>query len=463
MPAYGTPTTPYGAAPAPYGAPPALPVAAQSSSPASAPANAPPPGGSQQHPEPPRVSAVGPQDQQQQQAASQAPGQGGSSSQQRPSSAYPTVGATSNPGPATGPTPSADALTRPATAAPQTPSAPPAYGALPFNPQSPTAPYTYGQPAARPPAPAPAPYMLPTTYAPPAGHGTRRRRAVLIGCSYPGTSSALNGCLNDVQCIQFCLQKRFGFSAEQIVVLRDDPGRHPDFTSTKANIYRAVQWLMMDQRYGDSLFFHFSGHGSQQYDRNGDEEDGYDETICPSDFKRAGQIVDDELNRLMVRPLMPGVTLHAVVDACHSGTALDLPFRAKVDGAGRWYWKGRARYDKATAGGTAFQFGACKDSQVAQDTKLLSGNAYTGAATFCFIQAIEKYGINQTYGQILSHMMSTLRASTGSPGLNLGTTGSLIAGMLLGPAASAIFSSGGQTPVLSCDKQVDLYATKLSL
>jgi hypothetical protein len=29
-----------------------------------------------------------------------------------------------------------------------------------------------------------------------------------------------------------------------------------------------------DQRPGDSLFFHFSGHGSQQADYSGDELDG---------------------------------------------------------------------------------------------------------------------------------------------------------------------------------------------
>ncbi|KXZ52917.1 hypothetical protein GPECTOR_8g295 [Gonium pectorale] len=303
--------------------------------------------------------------------------------------------------------------------------------------------------------------MPPTTYAPAPGHGSRRRRAVLVGCSYAGSSAALNGCLNDVQCIKFCLEKRFGFTESQFVVLRDD-SRHPDFTSTKANIYRAIQWLMTDQQPGDSLFFHFSGHGSQQYDRNGDEEDGYDETICPTDFRVAGQIVDDELNRLMVRPLLPGVTLHAVVDACHSGTALDLAFRAKVDAAGRWYWKGRPRYDKVTMGGTAFQFGACKDSQTAQDTAALSGKAYTGAATFCFIEAIEKYGTQQTYGQILSHMMTTLRAHTGSAGLNLGPAGNMLAGFLLGAAAGLVVG-GGQTPVLSCDKQIDLYSTRISL
>jgi hypothetical protein len=33
---------------------------------------------------------------------------------------------------------------------------------------------------------------------------------------------------------------------------------------------------------GTSLFFHFSGHGSQKADFGGDEDDGMDETILPS-------------------------------------------------------------------------------------------------------------------------------------------------------------------------------------
>lgn len=45
--------------------------------------------------------------------------------------------------------------------------------------------------------------------------------------------------------------------------------QHPDFYPTRANIMRAIQWLMMDLQFGDSLFFHFSGHGSQQRDPTG--------------------------------------------------------------------------------------------------------------------------------------------------------------------------------------------------
>jgi hypothetical protein len=57
----------------------------------------------------------------------------------------------------------------------------------------------------------------------------------------------------------------------------------------------------------------------------------------------------------------------------------------------------KSRKIKGTSGGTAFQLGACKDSQVAADTNAMSGSAYTGAATFSFIDAVEKYGTNQTY------------------------------------------------------------------
>eukprot|EP00879_Flechtneria_rotunda_P001214 GHRR01001361.1.p1 GENE.GHRR01001361.1~~GHRR01001361.1.p1 ORF type:complete len:431 (+),score=130.21 GHRR01001361.1:238-1530(+) len=314
-----------------------------------------------------------------------------------------------------------------------------------------------------PPANNAALYMAPATYNPnPQGAG--RKKALLIGCCYPGTSSALNGCINDVQCIEYCLKHRFGYSQPgSIVVLRDDQ-RHPDYVSTRANILRGIQWLMQDQRPGDSLFFHFSGHGSQQADWTGDELDGQDETILPTDYKRAGMIVDDELNALLVRPLMPGVTLHALIDACHSGTAMDLPYRAKYGTDGRFAWKLKTRTIKGTSGGTAFQLGACKDSQVAADTNSMSGSAYTGAATFSFIDAVERYGPQQTYASLLQHMMETLRkqsagaagpASLAIPGLGGGLSGiavGMMASFLLGGAAL-----GGQVPVICCDKQVDLY------
>lgn len=65
-------------------------------------------------------------------------------------------------------------------------------------------------------------------------------------------------------------------------------------------------------------------------DLDGDEEDGYDETIYPVDHAKypgeSGQIIDDLMHDIMVKPLCEGCRLTCIFDSCHSGTALDLPF-----------------------------------------------------------------------------------------------------------------------------------------
>ena len=40
------------------------------------------------------------------------------------------------------------------------------------------------------------------------------------------------------------------------------------------------------------------------------------------------------MNRLLVNPLPMGVRLHAVIDACHSGSLLDLEWKCKVKSSG---------------------------------------------------------------------------------------------------------------------------------
>ena len=131
--------------------------------------------------------------------------------------------------------------------------------------------------------------------------------------------------------------QNYGFRFQDIVTLTDDqndPVRRP----THANIIRAMNWLVADAKPGDNFFLHYSGHGSQTEDLDGDEEDGLDETILPVDFKTAGQIVDDvcfpitmvsdsqKMHDILVKPLPKGARLTAIFDCCHSGSVLDLPY-----------------------------------------------------------------------------------------------------------------------------------------
>ncbi|CAG8332909.1 unnamed protein product [Penicillium nalgiovense] len=160
---------------------------------------------------------------------------------------------------------------------------------------------------------------------------TGRRKALLIGINYAGQPNALKGCINDVTNMSDFLIKRFGYKREDMVFLTDDQ-QNPMSIPTKANIIRAMHWLVKDAQPNDSLFIHFSGHGGRTPDLDGDEDDGFDDVIYPLDYRETGHIVDDDMHAIMVRPLRPGVRLTAIYDSCHSGTALDLPYVYSTQG-----------------------------------------------------------------------------------------------------------------------------------
>ena len=50
------------------------------------------------------------------------------------------------------------------------------------------------------------------------------------------------------------------------------------------------------------------------------------------DYASAGQIRDDDIFKTLIGPLAGGVTLTSIMDCCHSGTVLDLPYVFVADG-----------------------------------------------------------------------------------------------------------------------------------
>ncbi len=141
-------------------------------------------------------------------------------------------------------------------------------------------------------------------------------KALLVGVNkYRLPGADLQGCVNDVTNVRDVLLKYFGFAVKEIRVLVDT-------RATKKAILDRLNWLVKDAKPGDRLVFHFSGHGSQIRDRDGDElKDHLDEIICPHDMDWDGTfIVDDDLKSIF-SALPDKVHLEVLLDCCHSGTA----------------------------------------------------------------------------------------------------------------------------------------------
>ncbi|CEL94207.1 unnamed protein product [Vitrella brassicaformis CCMP3155] len=167
-----------------------------------------------------------------------------------------------------------------------------------------------------------------------------KKKSLLIGINYFGQKGELNGCINDVHTVKNWLDE-YGFPQDddhQLVLTDDQEGANKP---THHNILKAFQWLVAGAADGDCLFFSYSGHGGQQRDTDGDEKDGYDETLIPVDFKEHGMIVDDKVYEYLVKPLPKGCRLTIILDCCHSGTACDLPylFKATEENCKNW-WEG---------------------------------------------------------------------------------------------------------------------------
>ena len=157
------------------------------------------------------------------------------------------------------------------------------------------------------------------------------RRALLIGINYTGhDQGVLSGCHNDVLNMIEYIKDVHGFEDENITVLLDDD----EHTSpTKENIMEAYRTIVSDSESGDAIFLHYSGHGARiKDDDDGEEEDGHDESLVPLDYATNGVIRDDDLFKIIIQPLASDVCLTSVMDCCHSGTVLDLPYVFKADG-----------------------------------------------------------------------------------------------------------------------------------
>ena len=142
-----------------------------------------------------------------------------------------------------------------------------------------------------------------------------QRKALLVGINDYARSAIpdLRGAVNDVSRLAEILQKQMHFPEANIVKLTDQE-------ATRDRILSELSKLVNSTQKEDILYIHFSGHGSQVADQNGDEKDGYDETFLSYDARQQGipDIVDDEFEQLFNKLASDNVLI--VFDSCHSGT-----------------------------------------------------------------------------------------------------------------------------------------------
>jgi hypothetical protein len=252
-------------------------------------------------------------------------------------------------------------------------------------------------------------------------------RALIVGINrYADPANNLRGCVNDALTMAKIVTEHAGFQRDCVRLVCDQ-------RATTANIRERLRWLVQGAAPGSRLLFHYSGHGSQVRDRNGDElEDHLDEIICPHDLDWDDPITDDEFSTL-VAEVGPDVRFTVILDCCHSGTGTREFFKEPAKGTESprlrylapppdigWRGAGAVDIDSAVAERTVNlkekrarvrRFGlaatrqnvvliaGCRSDQTSADAFI--DNDYRGALTYSLYKALEGTNYHATNRELV--------------------------------------------------------------
>lgn len=207
-----------------------------------------------------------------------------------------------------------------------------------------------------------------------------KSKGVLFGLNYAHCKrNHLNGCINDVQNIADFLQHNMCMPVE---IFCDNVDLN---NTSKHGMMRKLYQLAVES-YKDNLDFvyiHYSGHGSFIKDLTGDELDGNDECLVPSDYEKNGLLLDDDLG-LLFSLFNPNTRVVCVFDCCHSGTIGDI----------KYSWKDENTFYieniKCDIKSKVITLSGCLDNQTSADAYNVSGNnKYEGALTSCLLLLLQ--------------------------------------------------------------------------
>lgn len=258
-------------------------------------------------------------------------------------------------------------------------------------------------------------------------------RALLIGVSDYDDAlgiADLAGPPNDVRLLERALEAR---DVSDVTVLSDGIEGAPP--PTRQAILAALAALAAEAGPGDLVYVHFSGHGTQQFDHDGDESDGLDEVFLPADAARgepgsgriANAISDDEIGAAMARIRAAGADVWLVMDSCHSGSgmrAVGTEARARfvdpavfgIDATAAHERDGTAPVETMTTGdlpGGIVAFYAAQSDELAYEVEIgAEGRAYGLFSAKLAARLQDRTALS--YRQLFQAVLSDMNAAPGS-------------------------------------------------
>ena len=173
-------------------------------------------------------------------------------------------------------------------------------------------------------------------------------------------------------------------------------GEHATRKNIEEELISMVEFAHMNK--DAELWFSYSGHGSKYFSMT--EKDFQNEVLCPSDYLTKGFITDDWLKKEFIDCLPVDCKLFVLMDCCHSGSNMDLPYYLHDHVVRLRDFEGYPYHDSPKV----VKFSGCMDSQVSMDYFNRNMREFQGAFTNSFIQSHSNKSMTLTVEDINDHL-----------------------------------------------------------
>ena len=222
------------------------------------------------------------------------------------------------------------------------------------------------------------------------------KKAVLIGINYTNnTGNTLNGCIDDIENIADILVSKYGYSTQDIIMLRDD-STDPTLQPTRANILNAYRNIASISGSCSDIWLHYSGHGSLI-------NNGNTGVIVPVDYLIHGFITDTEM-----MDIFKNIQCNAMImfDSCNSGAVCDLEWSYEFLYGNQFL---RTQMDFPSINNSnIFMISACKILQESADVFDTVDNEYEGVFTDAVLNTLRANNYAVTLGTLLQGVCTWL-------------------------------------------------------
>lgn len=251
----------------------------------------------------------------------------------------------------------------------------------------------------------------------------QQKRAFLVGISRYDTAltsyqwNNING-VEDINLLIPVLSAQ-GFSINTLL----------DNDATYDHIVSQLSQFTTNTKKGDIVYLHFSTHGQPVEDIDGDEEDGWDESIVPIDayklykkgrYEGDKHLTDDKLNKY-IKKLRERIGstgfLYVTIDACHAGTSsrandetirgtnVGFTFNSKIFKPSL-NKKSHYRIDASDKLANVLFLEACRPDQVNKEIKI-DGKRY-GPLSYNIVQALSACTLTTDYEEFLKQVKNSI-------------------------------------------------------